>query len=141
MYTMTGVTTLEYLMVKCRPFYLPREFTAVIVTAVYIPPDANASIAQGYLLHAINSQQNTYLEAVHVIAGDFNHADLKAVLPKFHQHIKCATRGKNTLDKAYSNIKNGYRTTSLPSLGTVRPHIHTPNPSIHPPKKESPPHH
>jgi len=31
---------LEYLTVKCRPIYLPRELTVVIVTAVYIPPDA-----------------------------------------------------------------------------------------------------
>lgn len=34
---------LEFLEVKCRPFYLPREFS-VIVTAVYIPPDANAKL-------------------------------------------------------------------------------------------------
>jgi hypothetical protein len=29
---------LEYLMIKCRPFYLPSEFLVVTVTAVYIPP-------------------------------------------------------------------------------------------------------
>ena len=73
---------LEYLTVKCRHFYLPREFTVVIVTAVYIPPDANANIALGYLHSAINSQQSTYPEAAHIIAGDFNHADLKTVLSK-----------------------------------------------------------
>lgn len=41
---------LEYLTVKCRPFYLPREFTAVKVTVVYIPLNANANTAQSYLL-------------------------------------------------------------------------------------------
>lgn len=30
---------LESLSVKCRPFYLPRELTAVLVTAACIPPD------------------------------------------------------------------------------------------------------
>ena len=35
---------LEYIMVKCRPFYLPREFTSTVVTAAYIPPDANAKL-------------------------------------------------------------------------------------------------
>lgn len=30
---------LEFVTVKCRPIYLPREFTVVMVTAVYIPPD------------------------------------------------------------------------------------------------------
>lgn len=108
---------MEYLIVRCRPFYLPREFTVVIVTAVYIPPDANASIALGYLHSAISKQENTYPKAAHIIAGDFNHADLKSVLPKFEQHIKCATRGENTLDKAYSNIKKGFRATPLPHLG------------------------
>ncbi len=34
---------LEYVTVKCRPIYLPREFTVVMITAVYIPPDANAN--------------------------------------------------------------------------------------------------
>jgi hypothetical protein len=31
-------SVLEYLMLKWRPFYLPKEFPAVIVTVVYIPP-------------------------------------------------------------------------------------------------------
>ncbi|CAG5968089.1 unnamed protein product [Menidia menidia] len=31
----------ELLLLKCRPFYLPREFSAVYICAVYIPPDAN----------------------------------------------------------------------------------------------------
>ncbi len=56
-------------------------------------------------------------EAIHIVAGNFNHANLKVVLPKFHQHIKCATRGANTLDKAYSNIKRGFRAKQLPHLG------------------------
>lgn len=57
------------------------------------------------------------LQAREGIAGDFNHADLKTVLPKFHQHVKCATRGANILDKVYSNVKLGYRATPLPHLG------------------------
>jgi hypothetical protein len=108
---------LEYLTVKCRPIYLPREFTAVMVTAVYIPPDANASAAIGLLYANITSKQSTYPDAVHIIAGDFNHANLKTALPKFHQHVKCATRGDNILDKVYSNIKLGYKARPLPHLG------------------------
>lgn len=57
------------------------------------------------------SASNRYPDAVHIIAGDFNQADLKVV-------IKCATRGGNTLDKVYTNIKQGYRTTQLPHLGS-----------------------
>lgn len=33
---------LEHLSIKCRPFYAPREFPSVLLTAVYIPPQANA---------------------------------------------------------------------------------------------------
>lgn len=86
-----------------------------MVTAVYIPPDANT--AQSYLLHAINSNQTIRPDAIHIIAGDFNHADLKTVLHKFHQHIKCATRGNNILDKVSSNVKKGHRSIPLPHLG------------------------
>lgn len=32
---------LEYLMLRCRPIYLPREHPVVIIMAVYIPPQAN----------------------------------------------------------------------------------------------------
>ena len=40
---------LGYVPIKCRPIYLPREFTVVLITAVYIPPDANANIALFYI--------------------------------------------------------------------------------------------
>ena len=32
----------EFLILFCRPYYLPREFTSVFVTPVYIPPDADS---------------------------------------------------------------------------------------------------
>ncbi len=36
---------LEHLSIICRPFYLPREFTSIIATAAYIPPQADTSVA------------------------------------------------------------------------------------------------
>lgn len=75
---------LEYMSVRCRPFFLPRELTVVIVTAVYIPPDANVNKALSLLLNTINEQQRDHPEGVHIIAGDFNKANLKTVLPKFY---------------------------------------------------------
>ena len=43
----------EFMVIKCRPFYLPREFTAVLLIAVYIPPtssssDRNAALCELY---------------------------------------------------------------------------------------------
>ncbi len=32
----------EFMVVKCRPFYLPWEFTAIAFVTVYFPPCANA---------------------------------------------------------------------------------------------------
>ncbi len=107
---------LEYLSVRCRPFYLPREFTVIIITAVYIPPDANTTSALDYLLTAISKQQRDYPDGVYIIAGDFNKANLKTVLPKLHQHVHCPTRGRNTLDHVYSNIKHGLKASPLPHL-------------------------
>ncbi len=36
---------LEHLSIICRPFYLPREFSSIIVTAVYIPPQSDTGLA------------------------------------------------------------------------------------------------
>lgn len=63
---------LELMTVKCRPIYLPREFTVVLITAVYISPDANATTSLGHLHDIISSQQSKYAEAAHIIGGDFN---------------------------------------------------------------------
>lgn len=82
-----GSPDIESLTVKCRPIDLPREFTVVLVTAVSLPPDANTKSAIGLLHASISRTQNISLDAVQVIAGDFNHADLKAALPRFHQDL------------------------------------------------------
>ena len=109
---------LEALAVSCRPFYLPREFTVITIFAVYIPPDANVSTALSLLHTSINKQQLAHPEGVCIVAGDFSQARLKSVLPKFVQYVKCATRGENTLDHVYSNIKHAYKVTPLPHLAS-----------------------
>ncbi|KAK0146755.1 hypothetical protein N1851_013962 [Merluccius polli] len=68
--------------------------------------DANVSMALSLLLDIINKQQLAHPDGVFIVAGDFNQACLKTVLPKFIQHVKFATRGENTLDHVYSNIKH-----------------------------------
>lgn len=65
----------------------------------------------------VNKQQRAHLDGVHIIAGDFNKACLKTVLPKFHRHVKCATRGENIVDHGCSNIKHAYRVSPLAHLG------------------------
>ncbi|KAI4884329.1 hypothetical protein NFI96_003223, partial [Prochilodus magdalenae] len=107
----------EFMVVRCRPFYLPREFTAVLIISVYIPPGATAKDALCELYSAISGLQNTHPDGLFIVAGDFNHVNLKSVLPKFHQHVNFATRGANALDLVYTNIPSAYRAEPRPHLG------------------------
>jgi len=43
---------------------------------------------------------------------------MKTVLPHFHQHVDFATRGSNTLDRAYTNIKAAFKAAPRPHLGS-----------------------
>ena len=59
--------------------------------------------------------ETTYPEVAFIVAGDFNKANLNTKLPKFYQHIDCATRADKTLDHCYSNIRNAGN--ALPPFG------------------------
>ena len=83
---------LEYLTVRCHPFCLPWEFTVFTITAVYIPFGC-----QLHLLTVISKQQRDHPDGVFVIAGEFNEAKLKTVLPEFHQHVHCPQEEKTHL--------------------------------------------
>ncbi len=108
---------LEHLSIICRPFYLPREFSSIVITSVYIPPQADTSLALFKLHDELSGYNNKHPDAAFIIAGDFNKANLKKVLPNFHQHISCPTRGLNTLDHCYTPLKNAYKAHSLPAFG------------------------
>jgi hypothetical protein len=47
----------------------------------------------------------------------FNEATLKTRLPKFDQHIDCATRTGKTLDHCYSNFCDAYKALPCPPFG------------------------
>ncbi|KAK3522602.1 hypothetical protein QTP86_027163 [Hemibagrus guttatus] len=67
---------------------------------------------------AISKLQNAHPDGLFIIAGDFNHANLKSVLPKFHQHVDFATRGVNMLDLVYANIPGRSTWSPAPTLAT-----------------------
>jgi hypothetical protein len=58
--------------------------------------------------------KKTLTKAALLVAGDFNAGKLiKLVLPNFYQHVKCATRGKITLDHPYSTHRDAYKSSSI----------------------------
>ncbi len=109
--------------------YLPREFTAIVIVAVYIPPCANTKDALRELYSAISEQQTNNPDGFFIVAGDFNHANLKTVLPKFYQHVNFAIRGNNTLDCLY-NSETRIQSWTPPSPRVLRPTFCYANPSI-----------
>ncbi len=52
---------LGHLSIICRPFYLPREFSSIIVTAAYIPPQADTSLALCKLHDVLSVYVNKHL--------------------------------------------------------------------------------
>ncbi len=106
---------LEHLSIICRPFY--RVFI--------IPPQADTSLALSKLHDELSGYINKHPDAASIIAGDFNKANLKKVMPNFHQHVSCPTRGPNTLDHCYTQFKNAYKARSLPAFGKSDHFPHT----------------
>ncbi|KAI5606557.1 phosphoinositide 3-kinase regulatory subunit 4 isoform X1, partial [Silurus asotus] len=64
-----------------------------------------------------SKQESTHPEGAIVVAGDFNHSNLKSVLPKFHYNVSISTSGDKTLDQVYANIPGAYTAIPLPHLG------------------------
>ena len=88
-------TDVQFLMLRCRPYYLPREFSSVFTVAVYIPLDANLKNALQELLDVISRNMTKQLDGIFIVAGGFNQTDLRTVLPKFQQHVQIPTGGRN----------------------------------------------
>ncbi|KAK0131965.1 hypothetical protein N1851_033244 [Merluccius polli] len=90
-------------------------------TSIYRQPpssilsERNAALCELY--QAISEQQTAHPEGFTIVAGDFNHADLKTVLPKLHQHVNFPTREENILDLVYTPHKGAYKASPLPHIG------------------------
>ncbi len=108
---------LEFHTLLCRPFWLPREFTAIIITAVYIPPQANTDQALRELYRNISEQETAHPDAAFIITGDFNKANFRTIAPKYIQHITINMRGDRILDHCYSPFRDAYKSLPRPPFG------------------------
>ena len=123
----------ETLTVRCRPSYLPREFSSVVIIGVYIPPQANARTAINNLAASITATENANQDSIVLALGDFTHTNLRKALPKYKQHVKCPTTDDKTLDHCYCTIPNAFHAVLRAPLGRSdhamvylpHSHIHT----------------
>lgn len=79
--------------------------------------DRNTALNELY--QAISEQQTAHKDGSTILAGDLNHADIKTVLPKLHQHVDFPTRGDNILDLVYTTHKGAYKATPLPTSDSL----------------------
>ncbi len=78
---------------------------------------------------SVNNKQITPT-AFFIIAGDFNHANLKTVLPKFYQHVNFCNKGKQHTGHCLHNRKERLQSCTPPPTSVLRPHLCYANPSI-----------
>ena len=61
--------------------------------------------------------ENSYLDSVVLVLGDFNHVSLKRSLPRLKQQIQVPTRYDKILDQCYCAIANAYHAVAWAPLG------------------------
>ena len=108
---------LELLTVALRPYYLPREFNQLFITAVYIHPAADVKLAGegvGQVIHRLSSLSP---DSPCFVLGDFNKCRLNRVLPHFKQYVTCLTYKDKTIDLCYGNIPGAFTSRPLSGLG------------------------
>ena len=109
---------MELLSISCRPFYLPRECSTLFAVLVYVPPSANYTVAAETITQHMNELYNLSPNAPKLLLGDFNGCSLRTYNPTYKYSVTCTTRGNNTVDLCYCNIKNAYKSLPKPPLGT-----------------------
>ncbi|GFR78759.1 hypothetical protein ElyMa_005857600, partial [Elysia marginata] len=108
---------IETLSVSARPYYLPREFSHVLVTTVYIPPSAKTTQATEILSKHISDLNSISPDTLHIINGDFNHVPRALAGFKLYQPVTCQTRNNKTLDLCFTSSEEAYHCTQLAPLG------------------------
>ncbi|XP_029942634.1 uncharacterized protein LOC115384487 [Salarias fasciatus] len=107
---------IELLAITMQPYYLPEEFSKVIVVVVYISTSKIKS-AREDLHSAVRELHTKDPGALLLITGDFNRVTRSLILPTFIQYINFPTRKKNILDLFYANVAEAYTASPLPPLG------------------------
>lgn len=54
-----------------------------------------------------------------IVAGNFDHTDLKSMMPKLHKSIHIPTRDENILVQIYINVPGAYKAAPSIHLGLI----------------------
>ena len=108
---------LETLVVKCVPFYSPREFSCFIFVGVYITTSADKKEAVKELHSIISELERTHPDATIILLGDFNRAPFNRLITKYKPQIFTGTRDNVVLDQCFMTIKDAYHTVTRPPIG------------------------
>ena len=100
----------EVLWCILQPKRLPRGFSNIIAGVLYHPPGANNIAMKEHLKSSLEIIETHYPNSGIVLAGDFNQLDFKSTAKLFNLKpaINFPTRGTNTLDQIFTNLKNFY---------------------------------
>ena len=96
---------------------LPREFSHVILTTIFVPNNAVASKAALEISEVLRNYESSTLDALFLVNGDFNHCKLLQSGNQYYKHIHSTTRNTATLDYCYSNIKDSYSAILMANVG------------------------
>ena len=117
---------LECLWLACRPRWLPRIASVIVLCAVYYP-GSNSIYAPNqdelidHIIQNVQSLKDKYSEPLFFILGDFNDLNIDRLLKicQFNQKIKVPTRENATLDYIISNASDNlyHEPFSLPKIG------------------------
>ena len=104
-------------IIGLRSYYIPREFSHVILTTMYIPNNTVANKPAFEISEALRNYESSALDALFLINGDFNHCKLLQSWNQYYHHIHCTTRKIATLDYCFSNVKASYSAIQMANLG------------------------
>lgn len=123
----------ESVWVTIFPQKLPRQLSNITVGVIYHPQTAEHFQLQSHIVKCVDFVRHIYPQTGLIITGDFNQfpdSRLKQ-LCQVKQIVTVPTRGKNTLDKIFTNMDMFYcQPTTAPPLGTSDHDVVTCEPAV-----------
>ena len=124
----------ESLWVLIRDKCMPRQFSHMLIGAVYHPPNACQYYALDHIINCVDDTLRRHPYAGVMILGDFNRLDdIQLRNYPLKQVVKRPTRGTAILDKIFTNMYTLYRNPNILAPTSLSDHctiIYEPNASL-----------